>query len=168
MAKIAVIIADLFEDSEYTEPVKAYQLAGHELVNVGLEQNIVTGKKAGTKVTIDQILADADPDDFDALLIPGGYAPDKLRSHDIAVAFVKAFMDQHKPVFAICHGPQLLTTAKTLEGRKVTGCKAIKQDLIYAGAEFLDQEVVVDDNLISSRTPADLPAFIDATLKKLT
>ncbi len=168
MAKIAVIIADLFEDSEYTDPVNAYKLAGHEIINVGLKKNIVTGKKAGTEVNIDLTLDDANPNDFDALLIPGGYAPDKLRSHDIAVTFVKAFMDQNKPVFAICHGPQLLITAKALEKRKVTGCKAIRQDLIYAGAEYLDQEVVIDDNLISSRTPADLPAFIDATLQKLT
>lgn len=101
------------------------------------------------------------------MLIPGGYSPDKLRSHDEAVRFVKDFMSSGKPVFSICHGPQLLITADVLKGRKVTGWKSIIQDIKNAGAIFIDEEVVEDDNLVSSRSPGDLPAFIYASLEKL-
>ncbi len=105
--------------------------------------------------------------DFDALLIPGGYSPDKLRADEDAVRFVKDFVESGKPVFSICHAPQLLITAQVLKGRKVTGWKSIVQDIKNAGAIFLDQEVVEDGNLISSRSPQDIPAFIRAMLKKL-
>ena len=158
----------MFEDSEYIEPVSSFTTAGHNLTNIGLKEGkIVKGKKEGTKVTIDTSIKDASVDDFDALLIPGGYSPDKLRSHDEAVKFVKDFMDSGKPVFSICHGPQLLITADVLKGRKVTGWKSIVQDIKNAGAIFINKEVVEDKNLISSRSPSDLPAFINASLKKL-
>ena len=168
MKNIAVIIDDLFEDTEYTEPTSAFITVGHKLTHVGLKEGkTVKGKNKGIEVPIDVAIKDASVDDFDALFIPGGYSPDKLRSHDEAVKFVKKFMDSRKPIFSICHGPQLLITADVLKGRKVTGWKSIIQDIKNAGAEFIDDEVVEDDNLISSRSPRDLPAFIQTSLKKL-
>ncbi|MFQ5952998.1 MAG: type 1 glutamine amidotransferase domain-containing protein [Candidatus Omnitrophota bacterium] len=168
MARIAVVITDLFEDSEYVEPAKAFKDAGHELVHIGLKEEVeVKGKKEGTPVKVDKKVTSVSAGNFDALLIPGGYSPDKLRADERVVDFTKEFMKNNKPVFAICHGAQLLITAQALEGRKATGWKSIKQDIIYAGAEYLDQEVVVDGNLVTSRHPGDLPAFIEESLKKL-
>jgi protease I len=169
MSKIAVIITNMFEDSEYTEPAKAFIDAGHQLVHVGLKAGqTVRGKKTGAQVKIDKSISDVSVNDFDALLIPGGYSPDQLRGDERAVQFTGAFFKSGKPVFAICHGPQLLITADVLKGRRVTGWKSIAQDIKNAGADFVDQEVVEDGNLISSRQPGDLPAFIEASLKRLT
>ena len=168
MKKIGVIIEDLFEDSEYSEPAAAFRKAGHELIHIGLKNRyIVIGKKRKTRVKIDKVVSGVSVDDFDALLIPGGYSPDKLRVDEIAVQFVRNFVESGKPVFVICHAPQLLITAQVLKGRKITGWKSIIQDIKNAGAEFLDQEVVEDGNLISSRHPGDLPAFIKTSLNKL-
>jgi protease I len=168
MSHIAVLIGERFEDSEYTEPVKAFRAAGHEVVHLGLKAgSTVTGKREGTEVRIERAVAAADPSDYDALLIPGGYSPDHLRAYDGPVRFVRAFMESGKPVFAICHGPQLLITAQVIKGRRVTGWRSIVQDLKNAGAEFVDAEVVVDDNLVTSRRPSDLPAFIEESLKKM-
>ena len=168
MARVAVIIDDMFEDSEYTEPAKAFKAAGHKLTHVGLKKHTrVKGKTEGTQVKIDKAVNDISAEDFDALLIPGGYSPDHLRADEAAVKFVKKFFESNKPVFAICHGPQLLITAQVLNGRKVTGWKSIMQDIKNAGAQFLDQEVVEDGNLISSRHPGDLPMFISASLNRL-
>lgn len=169
MAKIAVLITNLFEDSEYSVPVEAFKKAGHEIVHVGLKKYVtVLGKKQGTKVKIETTPHEIQADSFDALLIPGGYSPDKLRADERAVDFVRRFMIMDKPVFSICHGPQLLITAGVLEGRTVTGWKSIIQDIINAGAIFEDREVVVDNNLVSSRSPRDLPAFTEACLHKLS
>jgi protease I len=168
MAKIAVIIDEDFEDSEYTQPVEALKKAGHEVVHLGLEKGRkVKGKKKGTVVEIDMSVKNAKMKDFDALLIPGGYSPDHLRAYPEPVEFTRDFMLSNKPVFSICHGAQLLITAQALKGRKLTGWKSIAQDIKNAGAEYLDQEVVIDDNLVTSRFPDDLPAFCDACLKKL-
>lgn len=168
MKRIAVIIDDRFEDSEYQQPVEAFQRTGHEVVHIGLEKGtVVKGKKAGTPVKIDVAVADAVVDDFDALLIPGGYSPDKLRVDENAVRFAGDFVRSGKPVFAICHAPQLLITADVLRGRTLTGYKSIIQDIKNAGARFVDGQVVQDDNLISSRQPSDLPAFIETALALL-
>ncbi|MFO7867605.1 MAG: type 1 glutamine amidotransferase domain-containing protein [Candidatus Aminicenantes bacterium] len=168
MAKIAAIMDDMFEDIEYTKPAEKFREEGHDVQVVGIKAGkTLTGKKKDTKVEVDQGLDQANPDDFDALFIPGGYSPDKLRIHPSALDFVKAFMQNNKPVFSICHAPQLLITAQVLKGRKLTGWKSIVQDIKNAGAEFADQEVVVDGNLVSSRNPGDLPAFIREALKKL-
>lgn len=168
MANIAVIITDLFEDAEYSEPVAAFTKAGHTVVTVGLLAGaVVTGKKEETRVTIDRAVSDVSVDDFDALFIPGGYSPDKLRVDDNAVGFVREFMKRSLPVLSICHAPQILITARTLTGRKITGYKSIIQDIKNAGAEFIDRAVVEDKNLISSRNPGDLPAFIETSLRKL-
>lgn len=168
MRHIAVIIDELFEDSEYTEPVKAFKEKGHQIIHVGLEAGkTVKGKKKETPVVIDKDLNNVSVDDFDALLIPGGFSPDKLRAHENAVRFTKDFVEKGKPVFSICHGPQLLITADVIRGRKITGWTSIVQDIKNAGAEFIDAEVVEDGNIVSSRNPNDLPAFIKASLAKL-
>jgi len=168
MATIAVIITDMFEDSEYTQPVEAFAGEGHAVTHVGLKAGeIVKGKKNGTPVTIDKNVSDVSVDDFDALLIPGGYSPDNLRVDEDAVTFARDFVASGKPVFSICHAPQLLITAQVLEGRRMTGYKSVRQDIKNAGAEFVDEEVVVDGNLVSSRNPDDLPAFIQACLDRL-
>ena len=168
MSRIAVLIGDMFEDVEYTKPAEAFREGGHDLVHVGLAAGeTVHGKKEQTPVTIDRAASDVSPDDFDALFIPGGYSPDKLRAHDAPVEFVRRFARSGKPILAICHAPQLLITAQVLEGRKVTGWKSVAQDIKNAGAEYIDREVVIDDNLVSSRQPADIPAFIEASLAKL-
>jgi protease I len=169
MSKIAVIITDLFEDVEYTEPAKALHSAGHKLIHVGLQKGrTVKGKKKETPVKIDIAAGEASVKDFDALLIPGGYSPDQLRVDENAVGFVRSFVKSNKPVFSICHAPQILITADVLRGRKITGYKSIIQDIKNAGAEFLDREVVKDGNLISSRDPNDLPAFTKACLESLS
>jgi len=169
MSRVAVIITDLFEDSEYTEPVKAFQQSGHTIFRIGLKAGeTVKGKKAGTHVTVDKAVNDVSVSDFDALLIPGGYSPDKLRVDEDAVNFVREFVQSGKPVFSICHAPQILITADVIRGRKMTGWKSIIQDIKNAGATFIDQELVVDGNLISSRQPADLPPFIEACLAALS
>lgn len=169
MSHVAVIITDLFEDSEYSEPAEAFKKAGHKLTHVGLEAGqIVKGKKDNTPVKIDKAIDSVSPGDFDALLIPGGYSPDKLRAHENAVEFARDFMESGKPVFAICHAGQLLISADVVRGRTMTGWKSIVQDIKNAGAKFIDQEVVEDGNLVSSRHPGDLPAFIEASLKRLS
>lgn len=169
MAKIATVLADMFEDSEFTKPAEAYKEAGHEVTVIGTDAGSeVTGKSEDTKVKVDQGIADAKSSDYDALFIPGGFSPDILRGDDRFVTFVKEFMDADKPVFAICHGPQLLITAKALEGRDATGYKSIRVDMEYAGAKYADKEVVVCQNqLVTSRQPDDIPAFIRESLKLL-
>lgn len=168
MSNIAVIIDDLFEDSEYTEPVHSFRESGHNITHLGMKAGKkVKGKKGGTEVLIDRAIRDVSPDEFDALLIPGGYSPDKLRAHEEPVEFVRGFFKSGKPVFSICHAPQLLITADVLRGRKITGWKSIVQDIKNAGARFVDEKVVEDGNLISSRQPGDLPEFITACLVKL-
>ncbi|MFP7477234.1 type 1 glutamine amidotransferase domain-containing protein [Terribacillus saccharophilus] len=169
MAKIATVITDTFEDVEYTDPAKAFKEAGHEVTTIEFEAGkSVTGKQGDATVSIDKGIDDVNPSDFDALFIPGGNSPDNLRADDRFVNFAKHFMDEKKPVFAICHGPQLLITAKTLEGRKATGYKSIQVDMEYAGATVEDKEVVVcQDQLVTSRQPDDIPAFIEESLKLL-
>ncbi|MEW5801945.1 MAG: type 1 glutamine amidotransferase domain-containing protein [bacterium] len=168
MSRIAVIITDMFEDMEYARPAEAFREMGHQVIHAGLEKGaIVKGKSKGTPVKIDLAVSEASASDFDALFIPGGYSPDRLRINDDAVRFVRDFVASGKPVLSICHAPQLLITAQVLKGRKITGWKSIMQDIKNAGAEFIDQAVVEDGNIISSRRPDDIPAFIDASLKKL-
>ena len=168
MARIAVLIDDAFEDSEYSQPAEEFRRAGHTLVHLGLTRGAtVKGKKSGTAVTIDAPIADAGVDPYDALFIPGGYSPDRLRAHDEAVDFVRRFVRSKRPVFLICHAPQLLITADVLRGRKVTGWKSIRKDIENAGAHYFDRPVVEDGNLLSSREPGDIPAFVEAALKRL-
>ncbi|MBA4543270.1 MULTISPECIES: type 1 glutamine amidotransferase domain-containing protein [Thermoactinomyces] len=168
MSKIAALVTDLFEDVEFTEPAKAYQDAGHQVTVIEEKKGKTVSGKHGYKLSVDAGIDEVKPEDFDALFIPGGFSPDLLRADDRFVAFAKKFMDDKKPVFTICHGPQLLITAETLKDRDVTGYKSIQVDLKNAGANFHDKEVVVCQNqLVTSRTPDDIPAFIRESLKLL-
>lgn len=167
--KIAVVLTDSFEDTEYTDPAKAFEEAGHTLTTIeGEKGKTVEGKQGEARVEIDASIDDVKANDFDALFIPGGFSPDILRADERYVDFVKNFMKEEKPVFAICHGPQLLISAEALDGRDVTGYKSIQIDLKNAGANVHDQEVVVCKNqLVTSRQPEDLPAFTKEALKLL-
>lgn len=167
--KIAVLITDEFEDSEFTSPADAFKKAGHHVITIEKKAgNKVKGKKGEAEVTIDKSIDDVSPDEFDALLLPGGHSPDHLRSDNRFVDFTREFVESGKPVFAICHGPQLLISAEVVRGRKLTAAKPIVIDVKNAGAEFFDQEVVVDqDQLVTSRTPEDLPAFNREALRLL-
>ena len=161
------MITDMFQDVEYQQPADSFRKAGHELVHVGLRAGVQVKGEHGAVVTIDRAVRDASADDFDALFIPGGYSPDKLRIDPDAVRVAQEFFSKNKPVFAICHAPQLLITAQVLKGRRVTGWKSIVQDIRNAGAEYVDAEVVVDKNLVSSRKPDDIPAFVREALAML-
>ena len=166
--KIACVLGPAFEDSEFKEPYDAFRQAGHEVTVVGLEAGArLKGGKGKVEGTVDRSFKEAEPGDFDALFIPGGSSPDKLRAHDEAVAFVKVFMRSGKPVFAICHGPQLLLSADEYKNHRMTAWKTIQGDLKRAGADVVDQEVVVDRNLVTSRQPSDIPAFIRESLNVL-
>lgn len=169
MAKVATLITNMFEDVEYTGPAQALNDAGHEVFAIEKEAGKeVTGKNGEATVKIDYGIDDVKPEEFDALFIPGGFSPDILRADDRFVQFAKYFMDEKKPVFAICHGPQLLITAKTLDGRDATGYTSIKVDLENAGAKFHDEEVFVCQNqLVTSRNPDDIPAFNREIVKLL-
>jgi len=166
--KVVCVLASGFEDSEFSDPYNALLEAGHDVTVVGLEPGAaLVGKKGEAKAVAEKSFAEVSADQFDALLIPGGYSPDKLRAHDAPVSFVKSFMRAGKPVLAICHGPQLLLTADEYKSHRMTAWKTIQGDLKKAGAKVVDQEVVVDRNLVTSRQPSDIPAFIRESLKVL-
>ncbi|WP_036072456.1 type 1 glutamine amidotransferase domain-containing protein [Listeria aquatica] len=166
--KIATLITNLFEDVEFTNPADAFRQAGHEVVTIEKKAgNQVTGKQGEATVTIDKGIDDVQASDFDALFIPGGFSPDQLRADDRFVNFVDYFIENDKPLLAICHGPQLLIQTNKLKGRTVTGFTSIRPDLKNAGATVKDEEVVVDRNIVTSRTPDDLPAFDRESLKLL-
>jgi protease I len=168
VALVGVVIDEMFEDVEYTEPAKAFKEAGHSLLHIGIrEGQLVKGKRKRTPVKIDKSISEAKSDSLDAILIPGGCSPDHLRGYESAVKFIKDYFETGKPIFAICHAPQILITAQVLEGRRVTGWKSIIQDIKNAGAIYVDNEVVEDGNLISSRGPRDILAFTKASLKRL-
>lgn len=164
--KIACLLAKDFEDSEFRDPYQRFQKAGHVVTVIGDEAGKeLTGEKGEVTVSTDQAIGDANPNDFDALFLPGGYSPDKLRADERMVAFAQAFMDRDKPVFAICHGPQLLLSARRVEGRTMTAWKTVQGDLRLGGSNVLDESAVVDRNLVTSRQPGDIPAFVDASLE---
>lgn len=161
--KVAILVAHGFEQVELTDPKKALEQAGATARVVSPEKGEVKGWKHtqwGDVFPVDVPLADARPEDFDALLLPGGVLnPDKLRIDKDAVAFVRHFVTAGKPIAAICHGPWTLIEAGALSGRTVTSYPSIRSDLTNAGAEWVDKEVVVDRGLVTSRKPDDLAAF---------
>lgn len=166
--RIACVLDSDFEDSEFQKPYDALREAGHEVVVIGFEAGKeLRGKKGQVTAKTEKSIADVRPDDFDALLIPGGYSPDHLRGDERFVDFSKAFFERDRPVFAVCHGPQLLITAGVVRGRRMTAWKTIQDDLRIAGANVVDEEVVVDGNLVTSRQPSDLDAFSREAIKKL-
>jgi protease I len=161
--KVAILVTDGFEQVELTEPRKALDQAGAKTQIVSPKDDRVRGWKFtewGDELPVDVSLSKARPQDFDALLLPGGVInPDHLRMLPQAVQFVKGFFEAEKPVAAICHGPWTLIEAGAVRGRKITSWPSLKTDLRNAGAEWTDREVVVDGNLVSSRKPDDIPAF---------
>ncbi|MDX1674148.1 MAG: type 1 glutamine amidotransferase domain-containing protein [Longimicrobiales bacterium] len=161
--KVALLVAHGFEQVELTEPKKALEAAGAETHIVSPEDGQVKGWQHGEwgdRFDVDVPLTEASESDYDALVLPGGQMnPDNLRANDDAVAFARAFFDAHKPVAAICHGPWLLVEADVVEGRRMTSYHSIRTDLENAGALWVDEEVVVDSGLVTSRSPDDLPAF---------
>ena len=157
--KVAFLLTHGFEDSELTSPWEAVTQAGAEAVLVSPESGTLTGKK-GHEATVDQSVAGANAADYIGLVLPGGVVNgDKLRMDQDAVAFTRAFFEAGKPVGVICHGGWILTDADVLKGRTLTSYPSLQTDLRNAGAEWVDEEVVVDQGLVSSRTPDDLPAF---------
>lgn len=164
--RIACVLADGFEDSEFKVPYDEFRKAGHEVTVIGADAgDKIVGKKGKEKAKAELGIAEARPDEFDALFIPGGQSPDHLRIDRRFVDFARAFA--HKPIFAICHGPQLLMTADMVRGRRLTAWPTVQGDLRFAGADVLDEEVVVDGNLVTSRKPDDLPAFVRRSLEML-
>jgi protease I len=161
--KIAILATNGFEESELTSPKDYLEQQGWTTHIVSLKSGSIKSwidGNWGKEFTVDTVVSEAKADDYDALVLPGGVInPDKLRMDEDAISFVKDFFAQHKPVAAICHGPQTLINADVVDGREMTSYPSIKQDLINAGARWVDREVVVDQGFVTSRTPEDLPAF---------
>jgi protease I len=163
-AKILMIATDGYEDSELLEPRRILSDRGAEVTLASLEKGEIKGDKGAT-VEVDCTIGEIDEAEFDALVLPGGTKnPDKLRMDETVVATIRAFALAGKPVAAICHGPWLLVEADVIRGRTVTGWPSIRTDLRNAGAEVIDQEVVVDGNIVTSRKPEDIPAFTEAVI----
>ncbi len=162
-ARVAILVTDGFEQIELTSPRDALMAAGALTDVVAPKEDTVQGwnhREVADAIPVDKPLNQASPDDYDALLLPGGVInPDKLRQDESAVAFVRKFFVQGKPVAAICHGAQTLIDAEVVKGRRMTSYWSIQTDLRNAGAEWVDEPVVVDGNLITSRHPQDLEAF---------
>ena len=161
--KVAIIATHGFEQSELERPLQALKDAGAQADIVSLQPGEIKGwegKDWGRPVKVDRTFDEVSPDDYDALVIPGGQInPDLLRVEPKVVAFVRAMFDAKKPVAAICHGPWLLVEAGVIQGRQVTSYKSIRTDVVNAGGRWLDQQVVTDQGLITSRNPGDLDAF---------
>ena len=161
--RVAILATDGFERSELEAPRRALREAGAEAVVVSLKSGRIRcwdGEALGKAVDVDLTVAEADPGTFDGLVLPGGVInPDTLRMNPEAVAFVRTFFASGKPVGAICHGPWMLVEADVVEGRKVTSYPSIRRDLINAGANWVDEPVVTDRGLVTSRKPDDLPDF---------
>jgi len=168
MAKIAMIIDEMFEDSEFRVPYDLLRKAGHEVTVIGVAKKELAGKKGKEKVTPDRTIDEVDAAQFDAIVIPGGYSPDHLRTNGKMVKLTRDVYDAGKPVAAVCHGPWMLVEADIAEDRTVTSWPSIKTDLINAGARWVDREVVEDGNVITSRKPDDLQAFSEAIVRQLS
>jgi protease I len=167
MAKVAFLLASYYEDSEMVNPYNAIREAGHETIIVGLEKDEICNGKNGTSYTIEAVASELNANDVDAVVIPGGGAPEALRVNEDIVRFVKEANQQGKVIAGICHGPQVMISADILKGKAATSYIGIRDDVKLAGAEYKDEEVVVGENIITSRTPKDEPAFIREILAKL-
>ena len=167
--KVAIILADEFEDIELTSPKEALEEAGFETEVIGDTANAEVVGKHGEKVTVNVSIADAKPENYDALLIPGGFSPDNLRgdAEGRYGTFAKYFTKNDVPTFAICHGPQVLIDTDDLNGRTLTAVLNVRKDLSNAGANVVDESVVVDNNIVTSRVPDDLDDFNKAIVDQL-
>ncbi|KTD17302.1 type 1 glutamine amidotransferase domain-containing protein [Legionella jordanis] len=167
--KVAILAANGFEQVEMEKPREALEAEGAETFLVSPEANQVQGWnhfEKGDEFSVDVPLSQANPESFDALLLPGGVInPDRLRTFPEAASFVKQMNEQHKPIAAICHGPWMLINGEVAKGHKLTSWSSIKQDLINAGAEWVDEPVVCDEQLVTSRKPDDIPKFNEAMIK---
>ena len=164
--KVAVLVTDLVEDIEFTDPVKALKESGASVTTISFSTEAVTGKH-GTKIDIDKSIGDVAPSDFDALFIPGGFSPDQLRADERFVNFTKHFLATNKLLFSICHGPQLMIPTGLVLGRTMTAYRTVQPDLYYAGARIENKPVVIDGNLITSREPKDIPSFNEVIVAAL-
>lgn len=168
MARIAFVLGEDFEDSEFRKPYDALREAGHQVEVLGTKgTQKVKGKKGAEEITLDASVTDRDPNSYDALVIPGGYSPDHLRVDPAMVKFVGAMVRAGKLIAAVCHGPQLLIEADAVEDKTMTSWPSVHTDLVNAGAKWVDREVVIDGHLITSRKPADLPAFSKTIIDQL-
>lgn len=170
--KVAILVADGFEQSELAEPKKALEQAGAKTAIISPVKGKVKGwklKNWGDEFPVDVELSQANSEEYDALLLPGGVInPDTLRLNAAAINFVKSFVKSRKPIGAICHGPWTLINAEAVKGKTMTSWPSIKTDLINAGAKWVDQEVAKDDNLVTSRKPDDIPAFNQAIIELIS
>lgn len=168
---IAILATDGFEQSELLEPLEALRNEGADVEVIAPEGNEIQGFKhftADRKVAVDRTLEDADASDYDALVLPGGaHNPDQLRINEKALSFVRAFAEASKPIGAICHAPWILINAGLASGRTLTSWPTLRLDLKNAGANVVDQEVVVDSGLVTSRGPKDLPAFCSKLIEEI-
>ena len=161
--KVAILAADMFERVELEKPRKALEDAGAEVEVVSIHDGEIKGFdhfEPATTVEVDRTVEEASPDDYDALMVPGGVGnPDQLRGDENAVEFVRSFHDSGKPMAVICHGPWILVEAGVARGKRLTSWPTLETDIRNAGGEWVDEEVVVDDRLVTSRKPDDIPAF---------
>lgn len=165
--RIAILVEDLYQVLEVWYPLFRLTEEGCKVTTVGTGTKESYGSKEGYPCKVDTSVEKINPKDFDCVIIPGGYAPDILRRYDKVIDFVRTIYGNGKPVAAICHGGWLLVSAGILKDKKATCFFAIKDDIIAAGAKYLDQDVVVDGNLITSRKPEDLPRFTQEIIKML-
>jgi protease I len=164
--KALIISADNFEDSELFFPYYRLEEEGIQTDIASIKKGDIKGKH-GYKMKVDKTLEEVNPGDYDILILPGGKAPETIRKDKNAIEIAKHFFKKNKPVSAICHGPQTLITADLLKGRHATCYKSVVKEMKDAGAIYEDKEVVIDGNLVTSRKPSDLPAFMRETMKIL-
>ena len=164
--RVACVATKGFEDHELADPVEALRDAGHQVDVIAPHEDEIAGYHGEVKVTPQLAIDDASPEEYDALFVPGGYSPDQLRADNRFIRFVRAF--EEKPIFAICHGPQLLFTAGLLDEKRVTAWRTVQFDLESAGLDVVDEAVVEDGLLITSRQPSDLPQFCQAIVRCLS
>jgi protease I len=168
MARIAFVVGEDFEDSEFRIPYDSLRGAGHEVEVLGAKAGeTMKGKNGKEQVKIEAACSEKKPDDYDVLVIPGGYSPDHLRMDREVVSFVHKMVQAGKLIAAVCHGPQLLIEADAVEGKTMTSWPSVRTDLVNAGAKWVDREVMIDDKLITSRKPDDLQAFSAAILQRI-
>ncbi|MBC7174528.1 MAG: type 1 glutamine amidotransferase [Polyangiaceae bacterium] len=168
MAEVAMIVGPEFEDAEFRIPYERLREAGHVVTLFGSRGGeTVHGKRGKERARIDSACRDGKPTSYDAIVIPGGHSPDHLRTDESVVEFVRVFAKTGRPMAVVCHGPQLLIEADLVRGKRLTSWPSIRRDLENAGATWLDEEVVRDGPLITSRKPADLEAFSEALLETL-
>jgi len=166
--KVAMLLADKFQDEEATDPKRFLEEHGVEVEVVGIRKGEITGKNGRARIRIDRTIDEVTPAAYDAVIIPGGSSPERLRVNDKVVRFVQLFWETGRPIAAICHGPQVLISAGLLSGKRVTSYVGIRDDVKLAGASWLDEPLVRDGQLITSRVPQDLPKFNEAILEALT